>query len=249
MHKYFFLFAFALFACTEPTTDVVKNIEVEARTPEVTIGSDKNWTYLFDGTSTDAWRSYNGTAFPTQGWRVANGELIVEHSGTEEAGFGGDIITKDKYKDFELELEYALSDTSNSGIFYLVQEIPNTPIWHHAPEFQLLDDETYKRTYPELTDKQMSGANYDMHAQTVNYSKPIGQWNTARIVKRGPQVTHYLNDNMVVTYNLRDEDWNARYAASKFKDYPTYANVEAGHLGLQDHGHQVRFRNVRVRKL
>jgi hypothetical protein len=106
-------------------------------------------------------------------------------SGTEEDGYGGDIITKDKFKDFEFEVEFNLSDTANSGILYLVREVEDTPIWHSAPEYQLLDDETYKVTYPELTDRQMTGANYDMHAQPKNFSNPIGEWNTARIVKRG----------------------------------------------------------------
>ena len=242
-----YLFSLALLLGLLACQNDARTTATEAPTPTTVANSD--WTPLFDGANVDAWRSYNGTTFPTKGWRVENGELIVEHSGTEEAGFGGDIITKKKYKDFELELEYALSDTSNSGIFYLVQEVPGTPIWHNAPEFQLLDDATYKRTYPELTDKQLSGANYDMHAQTVDYSKPIGEWNTARIVKRGPAVTHYLNGQEVVSYELYDEDWNARYAASKFKDYPNYAKAETGHLGLQDHGHRVRFRNVRVREL
>ena len=137
------------------------------------------WEVLFDGSSTDKWRGYNKETFPTKGWRVENGELMVDHSGTEEDGFGGDIITKEKYTDFELEVEFAITDTSNSGIFYLVQEIEDTPIWHYAPEYQLLDDETYKKTYEGLTLAQCTGANYDMHPQEINHSNPIGAWNKA----------------------------------------------------------------------
>ncbi|MFK8162295.1 MAG: DUF1080 domain-containing protein [Lewinella sp.] len=207
-----------------------------------------DWEILFDGSSTDKWRGYNKESFPTKGWRIENGELMVEHSGTEEDGFGGDIITKDKFTDFELEVEFALTDTSNSGIFYLVQEVENTPIWHSAPEYQLLDDETYKITYPSLTLAQCTGANYDMHPQEINHSHPIGEWNKARITKRGNHVAHWLNDKLVIEYDLYSDDWKARYTKSKFADYSIYAQDKPGHLGLQDHGHLCRFRNVRVRR-
>jgi hypothetical protein len=247
--RYLFLCALALFLCTcapSPDGEATTGETMEAETTET---DDEGWEILFDGDDVDKWRGYNRDDFPNQGWRVENGELMVEYSGTEEDGYGGDIITKDKFKDFEFEVEFNLSDTANSGILYLVREVEDTPIWHSAPEYQLLDDETYKVTYPELTDRQMTGANYDMHAQPKNFSNPIGEWNTARIVKRGPHVEHWLNDSLVIAYDLHDNDWEQRYQASKFKDYPTYASVDEGHIGLQDHGHLVRFRNVRIKRL
>lgn len=207
------------------------------------------WTLLFDGKNTDQWKGYNRDTFPNQGWIIKDGELQVMHSGTEEDGFGGDIVTKKHYENFILSIDFALTDTSNSGIFYLVQELSETPIWHSAPEYQLLDDETYKVTYEGLTAAQLTGANYDLHPQKVNYSNPIGEWNTARIEKTGNLVKHILNDSLVVTYTLGDEDWQERRAASKFKDYPTYASVKSGPIGLQDHGHLCRFRNLKIKEL
>ncbi len=207
------------------------------------------WTLLFDGTDVRAWRGYNKEGFPERGWRVVNGELICEYSGTEESGYGGDIITKEKYENFDLKVDFAIVDTSNSGIFYLVQELPETPIYHSAPEFQILDDETYKVTYPELTLAQCTGANYGLHPQEVNHSKPIGEWNSARIVKAGNDVKHYLNNNLVVSYTLHSDDWEKRRLASKFVEWPSYATAKKGHIGLQDHGHRVRFRNLKVREL
>lgn len=246
--RYLFLCTLAIALCTcAPSPDAETATEEVAT--ETSDATEDGWEILFDGDDVDKWRGYNRDAFPNLGWRVENGELMVEHSGTEEAGFGGDIITKEKFKDFELELEFNLTDTANSGILYLVREVEDTPIWHSAPEYQLLDDETYKVTYPELTDKQMTGANYDMHAQPKNFSNPIGEWNTARLVKRGPHIEHWLNDSLVVEYDLHDNDWEQRYQASKFKEYPTYASVDEGHVGLQDHGHLVRFRNVRIKRL
>ena len=173
----------------------------------------------------------------------------MEHSGNEEAGgAGGDIITRKKYRDFDFVVEYALTDTSNSGAFYLVQELPDTPIWHSAPEFQMLDDATYRKIM-DLTPAQFTGSSYDMYAQPKDFSNPVGEWNMARITKRGNTVEHYLNGNLVVRYTLHDADWDARLAKSKFKDYPSYASVDEGYLGLQDHGHLVRFRGMKVRGL
>lgn len=207
------------------------------------------WELLFDGENTDQWKGYNHETFPTQGWRVQDGEIQVLHSGTEEDGFGGDIITKDSFTDFILSVDFAITDTSNSGIFYLVQEMEDTPIWHNAPEFQLLDDETYKVIYEGLTDAQLSGANYDMHPQEVNYSNPIGEWNTARIEKNGNFVKHFLNDSLVVEYELYSDDWTERYANSKFSEYPGYARATTAPIGLQDHGHLCRFRNIKIKRL
>ncbi len=253
------LFVAALYLLLVPACNTKPAAETAAESTEVAPGSDPNaltaaevaegWENLFDGTSTAAWRGYNRPDFPGQGWTVADGELRVEHSGNGEAGgAGGDIITRKKYKDFDFVVQYALTDTSNSGAFYLVQELPDTPIWHSAPEFQMLDDATY-REIMDLTPEQFTGTNYGMHAQPKDFSNRIGEWNTARITKRGNEVEHYLNGHLVVRYTLHDADWDARLAKSKFKDYPSYASVDEGHLGLQDHGHLVRFRGMKVRAL
>jgi len=235
-----------------PTSDEAAVEETVTETPDrYTLSQEERaegWEMLFDGKDVSAWRGYTREAFPTRGWSVADGELRVEHSGNDEAGFGGDIITKEKYSDFDLIVEYALTDTANSGIFYLVQEVDDTPIWHSAPEFQLLDDDTY-REIMDLNPAQFTGSDYDMHAAPEDFSRPIGEWNTARIVKRGNDVEHYLNDNLVVAYTLHDDAWNSLFEKSKFAEYSSFASVDEGHLGLQDHGHLVRFRNVRVRRL
>lgn len=208
----------------------------------------EGWELLFDGRTTQHWRAYNHPTFPDKGWGVKDGELQVYHSGTEEEGFGGDIVTKESYSDFILSLDFALSDTSNSGIFYMVQEVEDSPIWYNAPEYQLLDDETYKQIM-DITPAQLSGANYDMHPQEVNHSKPIGEWNTAVIEKRGNLVRHILNGQLVVAYELYSEDWIKRYENSKFRNYPNYARAISGPIGLQDHGHLCRFRNIKIKVL
>ncbi|HHM21611.1 MAG TPA: DUF1080 domain-containing protein [Bacteroidetes bacterium] len=205
------------------------------------------WELLFDGKNTSKWRGYNKPAFPSVGWKIMDGTLAVEHSGTEEAGHGGDIITKDKYENFELSVDFLLSDTANSGIFYRVVEVEGEPIWHNAPEYQLLDDKRYAEM--GITNLHFTAANYDLHPAEKDYTKPIGEWNTAHIIVNHNHVEHRLNGHLVVAYDLESPEWEALVAKSKFKDYPRYGRTRNGHLGLQDHGHLVLFRNIKVRRL
>ena len=207
------------------------------------------WMLLFDGTSTAGWRGYNRESFPTLGWRVEDGVLLVEHTGTEESGFGGDIITEASFQNFELSVDFLLTDTANSGIFYRVVEQDDTPIWHNAPEFQLLDDETYIAMGGMDMTTHLTGDNYDLHSAEVRPTNPIGEWNTARIVVDGSRVEHWLNGQKTVEYELWSDDWESRVADSKFSGYPAYGRTQRGPVGLQDHGHMVKFRNIKIKPL
>jgi hypothetical protein len=209
---------------------------------------ESEWEVLFDGKSVDHWRGYNRKRFPTKGWRVEDGLLIVEKSGTEEAGFGGDIITKKKYKDFEFELDFMVSDTANSGILYLVKEVKGTPIWHNAPEYQILDNPTYDKMHGDKMDTHRTAENYDLQKAEKDYMKPVGEWNTARIVKKGNHLQHWLNGNLTVEYDINSAEWKALVAESKFSEYPDFAQAKEGHIGLQDHGHRVAFKNIRIKE-
>jgi alpha-3'-ketoglucosidase len=205
------------------------------------------WELLFDGKSTELWNGYNKTSFPTKGWSVEDEMLIVKKSGTEEDGFGGDIVTKDKYENFELTIDFMLSDTANSGIFYMVTEEEGSAIWHNAPEYQILDDATYATM--GVTNIHFTAANYDLHPAEKDYKNPMGEWNTARIIVNKGHVEHWLNGNKVVEYDLWTPEWEAKVKASKFKDYPGYGRTKNGQIGLQDHGHEVKFRNLKIRSI
>jgi len=134
--------------------------EVEEKTSEETSSNEEEssnkltdaeiaegWILLFDGKTTDQWRGYNQETFPTKGWAVKDEVLMVSKSGTEEEGFGGDIITKKQFGNFELRLDFMVKDTSNSGILYLVREFEGQPIWHNAPEYQILVNNYIPPTY------------------------------------------------------------------------------------------------------
>src|SRR5436190_1163922 len=171
------------------------------------------------------------------GWRAVDGAL-------SRAGEAGDIVTVDEFGDFELTLEWSLPPNGNSGVLYRVTEDDDV-MWHAAPEYQIIDN-AYKEP---LKPVQYAGANYDLHPPLRDATKPIGSWNQTRLLVRGPHVEHWLNGVKVVEYELWSPDWERRVRESKFKDYPNYGRARRGHIGLQDHGDRVAYRNIRIRDL
>ena len=209
------------------------------------------WVLLFDGKSTDQWRTYGKDAFPAQGWVIENGELVIQKAPQPRPdGFGGDIITKESFGNFELVLDFMVTDTSNSGIFYLVNERPGVPIWHDAPEYQILDNATWA-TMGALDDMSTHRTcdNYDLHAAPADYMLGKGNWNTARLIVRDGQVEHWLNGNKCVEYQIGSPEWEELVKKSKFNEYPGYGRATRGPIGLQDHDHEVRFRNIKIRSI
>jgi hypothetical protein len=197
----------------------------------------QQWQTLFDGRNTDAWRGYRMDSVPT-GWQVVSGELT-------RVGEARDIITKDQYGDFELELEWKIAEGGNSGIMYHVTETGEAT-YETGPEMQVLDDQRHPDGKSRLTS---AGAAYGMYPSPAGVVKPAGAWNKVRIVVRGPHVEHWLNGKKVVEYELWSADWNGRLAKSKFTRWPGYGLAKTGHIALQDHGDRVAYRNIRIRIL
>ena len=198
------------------------------------------WRSLFDGQTTNGWRKYRGTGMHPQ-WQARDGALTVAGRG----GDAGDIVTVDQFGDFELELEWKVPPGGNSGIFYRGAETAER-IYETAPEYQVLDDARHPDGKNPLTS---AAAAYGLYAAPRGVVKPAGECNATRIVARGNRVEHWLNGQKVVEYELGSADWNAKVQASKFKDWPGYGKSTRGHIGLQDHGDTVSFRNIRIREL
>jgi hypothetical protein len=195
------------------------------------------WMLLFDGRTLAGWRGYNRPDLPG-GWAIDDGALA-------RVGPGGDIITIEQFGDFELALEWRVQGGGNSGIFYRAEE-GHAWIYESAPEMQLLDD----RRHPDGRDPLTSaGANYGLHAAPRGVVRAAGEWNSARIVAVGPHIEHWLNGVRVVEYELGGEEWRQRVAASKFAAWPAYGRARRGHIGLQDHGDPVWFRNIKIRAI
>ena len=254
--NYYLLFFFCLFlACQDSSNEQqtnagTKNTETTPTASPNTLSEEEEtygWELLFDGKSTENWKGYNKASFPDKGWKVEDGMLIVEKSGTGEAGLGGSIVTKEKYENFELTIDFLLSDTANSGILYMVTEVEGSEIWHNAPEYQVLDDARYAEK--GSTNIHFTAANYDIHAAEKDFKKPKGEWNTARIIKNKEHVEHWLNGNKVVEYELWTPEWEDLVKSSKFKDYSGYGRTKIGQIGIQDHGYEVKFRNLKIRSI
>ncbi len=198
------------------------------------------WIVLFDGSSLDAWRGYQRTDVPAA-WQVQDGALAF----TPGAGAGGDIVTREQFDDFELVLEWRIAPGGNSGIFYRGSETADY-IYETAAEMQVLDNAGHADGRSPLT---AAGSNFGLYAAGSDATRPVGQWNEARIVARGPHVEHWLNGVRLLEYEQGSEEWKARVADSKFAAWPDYGTAMRGHIGLQDHGNPVWYRNIRIRPL
>lgn len=196
---------------------------------------EAGWRLLFDGETLDGWRGYDRADLPG-GWEARDGMLV-------RTGPGGDIVTDEQFQDFELMVEWRLEPGGNSGIFYRAAEGEEW-IYHSAPEYQVLDDERHPDGQSPLTS---AGSNYALHPAPRGVVRPAGAWNQARIVVDGDRVQHWLNGVRMVQYELGSPDWEARVADSKFSQWPAYGQAERGHIGLQDHGDPVWYRNIKIR--
>jgi len=200
--------------------------------------SAMSWRVLFDGKSLEQWRGYKSPA-PPPGWKIADGTLTKD-------GRVADIMTKDTFGDFELELDWKIGEAGNSGIFYRGTEEYDHIYWS-APEYQLLDDIKGADNKTRLT---CAGAAYAIYPSPAGHLKPVGDWNNTRIVVRGAHVEHWLNGVKLLEYELWSSDWEAKVKASKFKDWPNYGRAKQGHIAFQgDHEGSLAFRSVRIREV
>jgi hypothetical protein len=230
------LLAVALAACSSGKPSASPSPPMSSDSPAPG-SAEGEWRTLFDGTSLDAWRGYRLDSVPV-GWQLVDGAL------TRVSG-GGDLITRERFGDFELALEWKVAEGGNSGIMYRVTEEAGAT-YETGPEMQVLDDEGHADGKSRLT---AAGSLYGLYAAPAGVVKPAGGWNAVRIVARGHHVEHWLNGVKVVECEIGSSDWEAKVAASKFKAWPRFGRAASGHIALQDHGDRVAYRDIRVRSL
>ena len=189
---------------------------------------------LFDGTSTDAFRNYKSEGIDPK-WQIIDGALTLTASG------GGDLITKEKYENFVLELEFKIAPAGNSGVMFRVTEDNMYP-WQSGPEVQIQDN-------VDGHDPQRCGWLYQLYAADTDATKPAGEWNSLKIIISEDGCKHYLNDVLYVEYEIDSDDWDQQVAKSKFAGFKGFGETPRGHICLQDHGDEVAYRNIRITPL
>lgn len=250
-----------LLACTPPASDSpAENVADESVEAENTLSSEERaqgWRLLWDGKTTAGWKAAKGDSFPEQGWKIDGGVLSVLASGGAESRNGGDIITTEEFSNFELKVDFRITPGANSGIKYFVDpELLKGEGSAIGLEFQILDDERHPDAKMGRDGNRTVGSLYDLIAARnlanpgePKPARPVGEWNTARILVDGRHVEHWLNGVKVVEYERGSPEFRELVAQSKYAKWPSFGEWPSGPILLQDHGNLVSFRNIKIREL
>jgi hypothetical protein len=207
------------------------------------------WQLLFDGKTTRGWHKYGGDPVGSA-WKVEKGCLRLDTTVKEnwQIKDGGDIVSDEEYGNFDLQLEWKIAKDGNSGIMFYINEDKikyNWP-WETGPEMQVLDN----NGHPDAKiPKHRAGDLYDLISCSKETVKPYGEWNLAEVKSLNGKLDLYLNGENVVSTTLWDDNWRKMVAGSKFRNMPGFGTYQKGRIGLQDHGNEVCFRNIKIRKL
>jgi hypothetical protein len=203
------------------------------------------WTALFNGEDLTGWRSY-GEETAGSAWIVEDGALVLDVDDSTTEMTGGDLITEGQYENFELELEWKISEGGNSGIFFGVQEIAGQNVAYETGiEMQIVGDDKHADGKALETS---AGSCYALYPPAEDVVRPVGEYNQVRLIVQGANVEHWLNGHKIVEYTIDSDDWANRVAASKFSTWEHFARYRKGHIALQDHTDRVWFRNIRIRE-
>jgi hypothetical protein len=215
-----------------------------ATTTASTTSKDGGWIQLFNGKDLTGWRGYKKTDASEGRWKVVDGILTLPSNGAGDTHGARDIISDATFDQFDLRWEWKISEGGNSGVKYFVLEDRNDAIGH---EYQLIDDERHPDA--KIGPHRQTAALYDVFPAHDRPMKPAGQWNTSEVIVKGKHVTHILNGKTVLEYDLDSPELKAAIAKSKFKDIARFGTPQNGHILVQDHGDQVWFRKIEIKKV
>lgn len=227
--------------------------EVEAPPANTLTDEEKaeGWSLLWDGQTSQGWRSAKGLPFPKAGWKMNDGILSINETGGAESAAAGDIITTEKFSEFELSVDFKITPGANSGIKIFVDPSINKGEGSAiGPEFQVLDDARHPDAKLGKDGNRNLGSLYDLiPAPADKHVNPVGEWNNARIVSEGKHVTFWLNGVKTVEFERGSKPWKEIVAGSKYKVWENFGELPQGHILLQDHGNQVFYKNIKLRDL
>lgn len=214
-----------------------------------TINQDSDWIVLFDGTSFDGWKGYNQDGMP-DAWSIVDGAMVLTPPNPRPAGANYNIVTTQKFSNFVLSLEWKIAEGGNSGVFWGVEELEKFgQPYSTGPEIQVLDNERHPDA--KAGTSHQAGALYDMVSPSANVCNPAGEWNTMEITIDYANHTGKvsLNGTEIVNFPLGNQEWDDMVAASKFNGWEGFGAYTTGKIGLQDHGDQVSYRNIKIKPL
>ena len=235
-----------LYSCLLSATLLVgspdKNVKKETAKP-------KGWISLFDGKTTKGWHTFGKTTVGEY-WKVQDGALFLDAAAKKEmkAQGDGDILSDAIFGDFDLKVDWKISPKGNSGIMFWVQDdaVKYEHAFHTGPEVQVLDNDGHS---DGKIIKHRAGNLYDLVEGKEGAVKPVGEWNTCEIICNKGKMEIILNGTSVVTTNYGDDNWRDMISKSKFKKMPDFGRIFSGNICLQDHGNDVWFKNILIKKL
>lgn len=206
----------------------------------------KGWHNLFDGKTTSGWHSYGKTTAGSD-WKVVDGAIYLDAK-NRKAGQGGDLTTNESFDNFHLKLEWKISKNGNSGIIFFVNEDTQKykASYNTGPEMQVLDNDGHA---DGKIHKHRAGDLYDLIASSSEPVNPVGEWNKVEIIANNGKLDFFMNGKNIVSTMMWDEQWEEMVAGSKFKTMPGFSIYKAGKIALQDHGDEVWYRNIEIKKL
>jgi hypothetical protein len=225
---------------TQTTNDSAMNDKKDNK--DVT---EKKPISLFDGKSFIGWHSFNGGK-EIKSWTIEDGAMVC--LGTAKDAHGGDIVSDNDYENFELTWDWKVTKGANSGVMYhVVEDTLYKAPYETGPEYQIIDDIGFPQ---KLEEWQKAGADYAMNlTNDKKQLKPVGEWNSSKIVFNKGHVEHWLNGEKIVEFQAWNDEWNKKKKEGKWKDYPDYGSAKKGRIALQDHGNKVYYKNIMIQVL